>query len=281
MSVHPSPALVVPADLSIGDCVRKMRDHDLGSVLVVRGSAPHDLLGIFTERDLVNRIDEIQHGDYWSKHVSMVMSHPVITLSIYEIDKASETMIRCGIRHLPVVYEDDQQKQHLAGVISMRDLFKEQVQEKLKDQSKDQSGELSRSREEVRIAIVTRDPMSRGVLKTIFSQGDKAHVDELNLDSDVHEAQALKNVLYELKKKKPDVFVLDLDFIGPAQWAKLLQLLNHEDQAPQNIILFTPGFHEAKNVEILHRLERGGKITAFAKPINIMEVLEKARLRVK
>ena len=100
MSVHPSPALVVPADLSIGDCVRKMRDHHVGSVLVVRGSTPYDLIGIFTERDLVNRIDEIEHGGYWSKPVSTVDGRPAITLSIYEIDKASETMLRCGIEHI-------------------------------------------------------------------------------------------------------------------------------------------------------------------------------------
>ena len=86
------------------------------------------------------------------------------------------------------------------------------------------------------------------------------------------ESQALHDVLNELKKKKPDVFVLDLDFIAPAQWAKLLQLLNHENHVPQNIILFTPGFHDPKNVEILHKLERGGGFTAFAKPINVMEV---------
>jgi len=273
LSVRPSPALVVSAELSISDCVRKMRDHDVGSVLVVRGSAPHDLVGIFTERDLVHRVDEIQHGGYWEKTVSTVMSHPVITLSIYELSKAAEMMMRCRIRHLPVIYEDTDRKQHLAGVISMRDLFEDLVRGETKPAEK--------AYEEARIAIMSRDSTSREVLKTLFSQGGEAHIDELVLDPALEESEGLKSVLQELRKKKAGVFVLDLDFIGPAQWAKLLQLLNHEDHAPQNIILFTPGFHDPKNVAILTQLEKGGKITAFAKPINILEVLQKAQLRLR
>jgi len=106
-------------------------------------------VGIFTERDLVRRVDEIQHGGYWEKTVSTVMSPPVITLSIYELSKAAEMMIRCRIRHLPVIYEDESQKQHLAGVISMRDLFEDLVRDETK------------SSDEARIAILTRDVTSR------------------------------------------------------------------------------------------------------------------------
>ena len=64
LTFAPSPAIVVPADMTIGDAVRKMRDNKVGSLLVVREIKPHDLVGVFTERDLLNKIDEIQHGGY-------------------------------------------------------------------------------------------------------------------------------------------------------------------------------------------------------------------------
>jgi CBS domain-containing protein len=235
LSVRPSPALVVPSDLSIGDCVRKMRDHDVGSVLVVRATIPHDLLGIFTERDLVRKIDEVQHGGYWEKTVSTVMSHPVITISVYEMAKAPEMMKRCWIRHLPVIYEDSGGKQHIAGMISMRDLFSEMLEEK------------SAEPKSVKIAISSRDETSRGILKTLFSQGGKAWVEEIAFGP---------GILKEIAKLKPTAAVLDLDFVAPGEWASLLQSLNREEHGPQVIALFTPGFHEAKNVAVLSQLEK-------------------------
>jgi CBS domain-containing protein len=259
LSVRPSPALVVPADLNIGDCARKMRDHDVGSLLVVRASVPHDLIGIFTERDLIQKIDEIQHGGYWKKSISTVMSHPVITISVYEVAKAAEMMIRCHIRHLPVVYEDDDKKQHLAGMISMRDIFSEMVEK---------FGKAYTSALGVKIAVASRDEVSRKVLTTLFSQGDQAWVEEVPINS---------GLLKQLFKLKVQALVLDLDFVAAGEWAALLHEINHESVAPATVVLFTPGFHDPKNVEILHKLGKSGRITAFAKPINVLEVLQSIR----
>jgi hypothetical protein len=237
-----------------------MRDHDVGSVLVVRATLPHDLLGIFTERDLVRKIDEVQHGGYWEKTVSTVMSHPVITISVYEMSKAPAMMKNCWIRHLPVIYEDSVGKQHIAGMISMRDLFSEMLEKK--------EGVFDETNG-VKIAICSRDEVSRGILKTLFAQGGKAWIEEIPFGP---------KTLGEIAKIKPTAVVLDLDFVAPAEWASLLQSLNRGDRGPQVIVLFTPGFHEPKNVAILSKLEKGGRITAFAKPINVLEVLQKARV---
>jgi CBS domain-containing protein len=235
-----------------------MRDHDVGSLLVVRATLPHDLVGIFTERDLVRKIDEVQHGGYWEKTVSTVMSHPVITISVYDIANAPFMMNKCAIRHLPVVYEDSERKQHIAGMISMRDLFSEMLTVKKPDDLP-----------AVKIALSSRDEVSRKILKTIFSQGGKAWIEEIAFGPEILKAVA---------DRKPTTLVLDLDFVAPAEWASLLQALNRDTQGPQVIVLFTPGFHEPKNVAVLTQLEKGGRITAFVKPINVLEVLQKAQL---
>jgi CBS domain-containing protein len=234
-----------------------MRDHDIGSVLVVRATLPHDLLGIFTERDFIMKIDEIQHGGYWEKTVSTVMSHPVITVSVYEMGKAAALMKSCRIRHLPVVYQDAEKKQHIAGMISMRDIFSEMLDRP--------SVPLS-----VKIAISSRDKISRGILKTLFSQEGKAWVEEITFGPDI---------LKEIAAFKPTAVVLDLDFVGPSEWAPLLQAFNRAaPRSPQVIVLFTPGFHEAKNVAILNKLGKSSRITAYIKPINVLEVLQKVQI---
>jgi CBS-domain-containing membrane protein len=244
-----------------------MRDHDVGSVLVVRASQPHDLLGIFTERDLIHRVDEIEHGGYWEKAVSTVMTQPVITLSVNELARAAEVMMKKGIRHLPVVYEDENRMQHIAGVISMRDLFVEWYTN---------LAPVSRIPDAVdsgrKVVVASRDELSRKVLKTIFEQNGHADVVELAVST---------GMIPEALKLHPAVLVLDLDFVAPAHWAKLLQQISHEQKGPRTLVLFTPGFHDPKNVAVLTKLGKLGsetRITAFAKPINVLEVLQKAQL---
>ena len=120
--IHPSPALGVSAHTPIGDCVRLMRDRSVGSLLIMSHQDPGQLVGIFTERDLLKWVDEIQHGGHWEKPVAHLMSKPVVTLPISRFDEAAALMIEKRFRHLPIIYDDPANRGQIAGVISMRDL---------------------------------------------------------------------------------------------------------------------------------------------------------------
>lgn len=110
--------ITLPADLTVRDAAKVMAEHHIGAVLVVQAN---ELVGIFTERDLVNRV--VARG-----------LNPDITLLIHVMTKAPETitadrmlpealdiMAEKGFRHLPIV---DQGK--AVGVLSMRDIPLEQ-----------------------------------------------------------------------------------------------------------------------------------------------------------
>jgi CBS domain-containing protein len=262
-NLRPSPAIVVPADMQIGDAIRKMRHHDVGSLLVVREIQPHDLVGIFTERDLIRKIDEIQHGGYWDKGIASIMTKPVISISVFELKKAPELMNRCHIRHLPVVYMDENEQSHIVGVVSMRDLFQSYYESGVKSSLERSSGF------QPKIGLACLNELSVGMLRTILSQGGKANIIELNPDD------LLDNFKNFLVSERVDLLVVDLDFVAPARWARFLQALNHEPSAPTCVLLFTPDLHEAKNTVILNKLSEAGKITAFAKPINVLVFLQK------
>jgi signal-transduction protein with cAMP-binding, CBS, and nucleotidyltransferase domain len=262
-SYRPSPAIVVPADMPIGDTIRKMKHHDVGSVLVVREVLPHDLVGIFTERDLLRTIDQIQHGGYWDKGIAAVMTKPVISLSVFELGKAPEIMNRCHIRHLPVVYNDEYEQKHIVGVISMRDLFQGYYETGAK------SSLESQSKFHPKIGLASLNEQSVGMLRTILSQGGKADVVEMKPDNLFDH---FKNYLLS---ERVDLLVVDLDFVAPARWARFLQGINHEPGAPTCVLLFTPDLHDAKNTAVLNKLSDAGKITAFAKPINVLGFLQK------
>ncbi|MFN7685462.1 MAG: CBS domain-containing protein [Oligoflexia bacterium] len=70
--IRPSPALCVSSHTPIADCVRLMRSRDVGSLLVMSTSRPDELVGIFTERDLLKWVDKIQQGGHWEKPVALV-----------------------------------------------------------------------------------------------------------------------------------------------------------------------------------------------------------------
>lgn len=260
---RPSPAIVVPADLPISEAIKKMREANVGSVLVVREILPHDLVGIFTERDLVRKIDKIQSGGYWDKGIASIMTKPVYSLSVYELSKAPEVMYRRKIRHLPIVYFDEQQMQHVVGVISMRDLYESYYRAGVEPV-------LSRVRESPpRIGLASKDKLSLGMFRTILSQNGKAKILEIDPEQLVDELKEY------LEKKRPDVLVMDLDFLAPARWAKFLQQINHIADAPFCILLFTPSLHQQQNVKVISKISDLQRLAAFEKPMNVLSFLQK------
>ncbi len=105
----------VKPDDSVLDAVRLMADKGVGAVLVVEGNR---MAGIFTERDLVNRVIA-PHRNPEKLAVKEVMTRDLI------VAKAEEPYQNClikmresRIRHLPVV-----SGRRILGVISIRDLI--------------------------------------------------------------------------------------------------------------------------------------------------------------
>ncbi len=119
--IRPHPAIVVRANVTIGDCVRVMKEKNTGSVLVVSDTESQDLVGIFTERDLVRVIQLVDEGHHLEKPVRTVMTRNVRTIDLARVNEALGVMVEHGIRHLPVVSTDETGKVRIVGVVSMRD----------------------------------------------------------------------------------------------------------------------------------------------------------------
>jgi len=114
--LSPRPHARVAIDDAMWKVVAEMTSKGRGAVLVEEDGA---LVGIFTERDLLNRVD---YGDaLWSHLVvgDVMTPHPMV---IRPDDSLSEALRRLTVghrRHLPVV--DD--RGHVLGLISIRDIL--------------------------------------------------------------------------------------------------------------------------------------------------------------
>lgn len=116
------PLVTVSAAASVMEAVRRMHEEHIGAIAVAEIDR---LTGIFSERDLMNRVVlEGLNPNY--TRVGDVMTSPVITIArSLTADDALKLMDEKQIRHLPVVNTDGT----LAGMLSVRSLLHEKVQE--------------------------------------------------------------------------------------------------------------------------------------------------------
>jgi CBS domain-containing protein len=110
------PHASVGVDAAMWKVVEQMKAKDRGAVMIEDGDA---LVGIFTERDLLNRVD---HSDPLWSHLlvrDVMTPHPMVIHADDSMSEALRRMIQGHRRHLPVVDE----RGRVLGVLSIRDVL--------------------------------------------------------------------------------------------------------------------------------------------------------------
>lgn len=105
----------VEATASVLDAAKLMNQHRIGAVVVTTGD---DVIGIFTERDVLNRVVATQKSPAQTI-VRDVMTTPVACCQrSTTLDECRSVMTQKRIRHLPVV-----ENNRLLGMISIGDIL--------------------------------------------------------------------------------------------------------------------------------------------------------------
>lgn len=111
----------VDAESSVLEAARFMMEHNIGAVPVLRDG---ELVGIFSERDIMNRVVAIGRSP-GSTLVSEVMTANPKAVSVSEsVENSLFLMREHGFRHL--IITDGKQ---LKGLVSLRDLLLRYVKE--------------------------------------------------------------------------------------------------------------------------------------------------------
>ncbi|MBY0523196.1 MAG: CBS domain-containing protein [Gemmataceae bacterium] len=110
--LQPTPPRQVQPQQTVAEAVLVMRQSNVGCVLICAGM---QLVGIFTERDLVRRV--LAEGKRLTLPVEQCMTpHPVTVHPKDPISTAVRRMVEGGYRHLPVVND----KGCPVGVLSVK-----------------------------------------------------------------------------------------------------------------------------------------------------------------
>jgi CBS domain-containing protein len=111
----------IDADATVLEAARFMMEHNIGALPVLRNG---ELAGIFSERDIMNRVVAIGRMPGTTK-VSEVMTANPKSVNVNETVENSLFLMReFGFRHLPIT--DGKQ---LKGLVSLRDLLLRYVKE--------------------------------------------------------------------------------------------------------------------------------------------------------
>jgi CBS domain-containing protein len=97
--------VTVGPEYNVADVASLMRSKRIGSVIVLEDDR---VLGILTERDILGVVGS-------GEDPKNVAAHEALT----PVEEAAQEMVRAGVRHLPVISEQD-----LIGIVSMRDLVR-------------------------------------------------------------------------------------------------------------------------------------------------------------
>ena len=109
-------AISIDSNCSVLEAIASMRENGIGSILVKEGNTT---VGIFTERDLLNKVYSQKVLELNSLKVKDVMTTDLKMVNYDEpYTNVIESMQKYHIRHMPVV-KDGQ----IIGVVSLRDLL--------------------------------------------------------------------------------------------------------------------------------------------------------------
>lgn len=108
----------LPPTATAREAAMLMREKNIGAIAVLEDGK---LVGLLSERDIVQRCVGEEGCDPAKCPISKIMSHPVITIDRnMSMGVAVVMMLESGIRHLPVV-----KGQQVLGMISIRQLVDE------------------------------------------------------------------------------------------------------------------------------------------------------------
>ena len=113
----------VDATRTVLEAARYMMEHNVGAVPVLRNG---DLVGILSERDIMNRVVAVGRTPGTTAVSEVMTANPRAVPADESIEECLFIMREFGFRHLPIVEGD---RKELKGIVSLRDILMRQAAE--------------------------------------------------------------------------------------------------------------------------------------------------------
>src|SRR5579872_7534078 len=111
----------VESTRTVLEAARYMMEHNVGAVPVLRNG---DLIGIFSERDIMNRVVAVGRTPGTTSVSEVMTANPRAVPADESLEECLFIMREFGFRHLPIV-----EGSQLKGLVSLRDVLMHQADE--------------------------------------------------------------------------------------------------------------------------------------------------------
>lgn len=263
IKIHPSPAIKAKADTPIRDCIERMKKNSIGALLIVSTDQSEQLLGIFTERDIIKNLEKMIQGSLWKRPVHLFMTRDLHTLPAHRLDQAGKMMLEHGFRHLPIV-QNEGTVTRLVGVISIRDVVRSFIQD-----DTPLSKPPRKKKRLSNVGVLSNDRfyltyIRTGLKNSGFAKLRKISSKRLRLD---------KKRLLEILRLK--ALIVDIDSQNPEDWIEFLkEVFDRIHTRPKVIVLFNPSVHSSRELSALGNASNLKRIHAVEKPFNINSLID-------
>lgn len=254
-----SPILFASDEIPIQEAFDRMCSANVGSLVLHREGI---IAGIVTERDVLRLWRKIPDPTFLAQPVRTIMTSPVVSLKIDELDQAAQKMKELKIRHLPIVND----KKELVGILSIRDVM------------------LSLMQTQAAVAKKGRRPAARtlhiisptvGLEITCRTILPPQWTIQVWRESEIVLSQEFLNK----HTGEAHVFLIDLDGLA-GQWKSLLKKfigLLTEDKQPEIMIVWSEDRHKAADIEALISVSRRTHWYLYQRPIPIGQLTQDLR----
>lgn len=255
----------VRADEPISQCVKLLREHGIGALIVLSDDTHEDVVGIFTERDLVRHLELIQRGAFWDTPVRTVMTSDIRTIKISELHLAPKIMALHHFRHLPVV-DVRKGRKRLVGMLSMRDVFRYVMEEHEYNLSRALAPPTRKHKKKL-MGVFSSDPS----LLQLVDEGAKLTkhllIKSTSLKTDIESLQELF--------ERFDALFVDLDALSAAEVSRVLTVAKAVGRDDLLFIAFNPARLTEPVRQDLIRIGGNKRVHLFSKPIALGLLYEK------
>jgi CBS domain-containing protein len=252
-SLQEPKCLFVEETESMRACVKIFNNKNIGALLVLGGPLKNKLVGIITERDILNNFFKLSEPNALDYSVKKYMTPDPITVPIGKLKDAAQIMIKNGFRHVVFTINSKNNDEHVAGIISMRDLFKEFI---YGNSSKlIPYGDITEE-----VALISASDDSKRIFRSIFSKLTQSKLTLID-------SQSIK---LEEKLKKNQHLFFDLDRESGDRWSQLLKTLLHLKNRPKKItLLYNPLAFDQKTLRTIEKVSDSAQISLIEKPLDV------------
>lgn len=257
------PVLSARSDTSIAECIRLMRTHWVGALLITSPDDRGELVGIFTERDLLERVELIRDTNTWTKPIRHVMTKNPRTVSLGKLYDIPRLMLKVGARHVPVVEVVNGIKRPV-GVISMRDCFRFLYETGAVDPAFQlgSTEAIGKKRGRKPFALVSVGDAIARIIGASFD--DEIDVFRMNPSMQAMEG----GITPELTSFA--ALIVDIDGRSAGSWTDVLRQFSGPNLPPV-LVTFDPTAHGEKEAAVLAKLSKTKRFHVFTKPLHLVE----------